>query len=74
MNKLELRKAWLEENGRKEVDVMWEEDGEEYIVKEPTLMDEGEPEDTRLRKVYLPFDIQMSEEEIESIRLTEQND
>lgn len=60
MEKFQQERAeWLKERGLKEHNVMWdEEDGREYVMEEPTLMDEGEPEDGRMRKVYLPDEIQ----------------
>ncbi len=56
----ELERAnWLLENSLEEKDVMWDEEQEkEYIMQEPTLMDEGENEDGRMKKVYLPDEIQ----------------
>lgn len=53
----EERALWLSDMGRKEKDVMQDEDGE-YVMAEPVLMDEGEPEDGRYQKVYLPTEIQ----------------
>lgn len=46
------REQLLKEHEITEADVMEDEKGE-YFLKEPELMDEGEPEDGRPRKVYI---------------------
>jgi hypothetical protein len=48
----EEAEALLKELGRTWEDVM-EDDKGEYVLVEPNLMDEGEPEDGKLKKVYL---------------------
>lgn len=49
----EAKQVWLKDRGMTFVDVLMDDDGE-YVLEEPTLMDEGEPEDDRPRKVYIP--------------------
>lgn len=70
-----LREQWLKEHNRKEVDVMSDDDGKEYIMEEPSLMDDGdEPENDALIKVYLPEKF-LSEEEIDEAKsITQHND
>lgn len=55
---LDRRRQWLENVGSHEWDVMVDEGGE-YVKIDPDLMDDGdEPEDGRMKKVYLPKEIQ----------------
>lgn len=56
-DQMQQREEWLSEHGAKSSDVVYDEDGRELIYVEPTLMDEGEPEDGRLKKVYLPKEL-----------------
>ncbi len=51
------REEWLSEHGAKTSDVVWDEEGRELIWVEPTLMDEDEPEDGRMKKIYLPKEL-----------------
>lgn len=57
------RNQWLSDHGVTEKDVMKDEEGHEYIIVEAALMDEGEPEDGRSKKVYLPNDL-INEEQV----------
>ncbi len=50
----EKTEEWLIERGLKFGDVMIDEDGNKYVMQEPNLMDEGEPEDGSFKKVLLP--------------------
>ncbi len=50
--KAQKRAQWLEEHSVTEFDVLEDENGE-YIWDEPTLMDEGENESSKPRKIYL---------------------
>lgn len=60
MNEEQLEKIadrkleWLQDRGLTSDEVMVDDDGIEYVVEEPTLMDEGEPEDGRPVRVDLP--------------------
>lgn len=49
----EKKEAWLEEYGTSFKDILVDEEGREYIMVEPTLMDEGEPEGGKYKKVYI---------------------
>ena len=49
----EQKEKWLEDRGLSFKDVMIDEDGE-YVMQEPQLMDEDEPESGEFKKVLLP--------------------
>lgn len=49
----EKKELWLQERGLTFKDVMEDERGE-YVLQEPELMDENEPEDGKFKQVYLP--------------------
>lgn len=49
------REQFLKDYNRTEADVFTDEEtGDEYIVVEPNIMDEGEPEDYKLKRINLP--------------------
>ncbi len=54
-NEFELRAEWLAERSLTESDVLVDEDGIEYVMLEPAIMDEGENEGSGAsRRVDLP--------------------
>ena len=67
-----IRKEFLQDHGRKEKDVLCDEDGE-YIWAEPLLMDEGENESSESVKIYLPVDKE-DDLRVEAQRLVSQRD
>lgn len=56
----ERKLLWLENYGCAFKDIMQDEEGE-YILQEPSLMDESEEEDGKMKKIYVPSDEELLE-------------
>jgi hypothetical protein len=54
-NKNMTRSQWLKDKGMTEADVMQDEEGE-FVWQDPEIMDEGENENYKPHKVYLPLE------------------
>lgn len=50
----EKQLEWLTERGMTFADLLCDDDGVEYVMEEPTLMDEGENESGAYKRVDLP--------------------